>query len=106
MLGAAEFGVRRVERVRRLVISGGSAGGLLMGAALNMRLCGDDDNLFGRIELVSYEGVTSDNLFPAARPPATGSRRARDRGYGAFRPGPQCAAEPPPAENHRHHRKL
>ena len=51
--------------------------GLPPGAALNMRLCGDDDNLFGRIELVSYEGVTSDNLFPAARPPATGSLGAR-----------------------------
>jgi len=53
--------------------------GLPPGAALDMRVLGDDDNLFGRIELVAYEGLAGDDLFPAARPPATGSLGARFR---------------------------
>lgn len=51
--------------------------GLPPGSALDMRVLGDHDNLFGRVELIAYEGLTGDNLFPAARPPATGSLGAR-----------------------------
>ncbi len=46
--------------------------GLPPGAALDMRLLGDSDELYGRVELITYEGVSGRNLFPAARAPATG----------------------------------
>ena len=51
--------------------------GLPPGAALDMRLLGEPENLFGRVELITYEGINGNNLFPAARPPATGSLGAR-----------------------------
>ena len=51
--------------------------GLPRGAALDMCVLGDPENLFGRVELVAYEGIAGDNLHPRARPPATGSLGAR-----------------------------
>lgn len=53
--------------------------GLPPGAALDMRLTGAADELLGRMELVSYEGIAGRNLFAAARAPATGSLAARFR---------------------------
>jgi catechol 2,3-dioxygenase-like lactoylglutathione lyase family enzyme len=49
--------------------------GLPSGAALHMRLCGKEDNMFGRMELISYEGLTGKNRFKLAQPPATGILR-------------------------------
>jgi len=46
--------------------------GLPPGAALDMRLLGEPDELYGRVELITYEGLSGGNLFPAARAPATG----------------------------------
>ena len=49
--------------------------GLPSGAALHMRLCGKESNMFGRMELISYEGLTGKNRFKLAQPPATGILR-------------------------------
>jgi hypothetical protein len=46
--------------------------GLPEGTALDMRLCGAEDNLFGRMELIRYEGLSGENRFQRAVPPATG----------------------------------
>ena len=53
--------------------------GLPSGAALDMRLLGADDNLYGRVELICYEGLSGANLYPRARPPATGALGCRVR---------------------------
>ena len=47
--------------------------GLPPGAALDMRLIGRDGNLFGRVELIHYEGLSGVNRFPRAIAPATGA---------------------------------
>jgi len=49
--------------------------GLPKGTVLDMRLCGATDNLFGRMELIEYEGINGENLFVRAEPPATGILR-------------------------------
>jgi len=49
--------------------------GLPKGSALDMRLCGSPDNMFGRMELIKYEGLSGENLFHRAVPPATGILR-------------------------------
>jgi catechol 2,3-dioxygenase-like lactoylglutathione lyase family enzyme len=46
--------------------------GLPPGAALDVRILGDPQRHYGRLELVQYEGVKSRNLYPRARPPARG----------------------------------
>ncbi len=61
---------------RRITGSGIEAAvGLPKGSALDMRLCGSPDNMFGRMELVAYEGLSGENRFPRAVPPATGILR-------------------------------
>ncbi len=52
-----------------------AAVGLPKGSALDMRLCGSPDNMFGRMELVAYEGLSGENRFSRAVPPATGILR-------------------------------
>ncbi len=46
--------------------------GLPEGTALHFSVWGDSDAPFGRLEVVSYEGVTGSNLFGRARPKALG----------------------------------
>lgn len=46
--------------------------GLPPGASLDVRILGDEAREFGRIELVQYEGVASENRYPRARAPARG----------------------------------
>lgn len=46
--------------------------GLPPGASLDVRILGDDARPFGRIELVQYEGVVSENRYARARAPARG----------------------------------
>lgn len=46
--------------------------GLPPGAALDVRILGAPDSVFGRLELVQYEGTKSTNLYPRAVPPARG----------------------------------
>ena len=46
--------------------------GLPKGASLDVRILGDEANDYGRLELVQYEGATSKNLYPRAKPPARG----------------------------------
>jgi catechol 2,3-dioxygenase-like lactoylglutathione lyase family enzyme len=46
--------------------------GLPSGASLDMRLYGHPDNLFGRMELIHYEGLDGTNRFATAQAPATG----------------------------------
>ena len=68
----ALFGFAEIMRHR---ISGPAieqAAGLPPGTALDMRLTGHPDNLFGRMELIEYEGISGANLFARAVPPATG----------------------------------
>lgn len=50
--------------------------GLPPGTALDMRLLGRDGHLFGRVELIAYEGVVGDDRFTPARPPARGILQA------------------------------
>lgn len=53
--------------------------GLPPGAALDMRLLGDADQCYGRVELIAYEGIAGRNLYPRARPPAVGILGCRFR---------------------------
>ena len=46
--------------------------GLPPGSSLHMHLCGKANNMFGRMELIHYEGLAGTDLFKAARAPATG----------------------------------
>ncbi len=46
--------------------------GLPPGASLDVRILGDNARPFGRVELVQYEGVASENRYPRARAPARG----------------------------------
>jgi catechol 2,3-dioxygenase-like lactoylglutathione lyase family enzyme len=46
--------------------------GLPPGAGLDIRILGEPKNDFGRLEIVQYEGVQSQNLYPRAVPPARG----------------------------------
>lgn len=46
--------------------------GLPPGASLDVRILGDSARPFGRVELVQYEGVVSENRYPRARAPARG----------------------------------
>jgi len=48
------------------------AAGLPPGTILDLHLLGCPDNLFGRMELIEYRGVTGDNRFTRAKAPATG----------------------------------
>lgn len=50
--------------------------GLPPGTVLDMRLLGREGQLFGRVELITYEGVAGDDRFTAAGPPACGILRA------------------------------
>jgi catechol 2,3-dioxygenase-like lactoylglutathione lyase family enzyme len=52
-----------------------AAVGLPKGSALDMRLCGSQDNMFGRMEFINYEGLSGENRFSRAVPPATGILR-------------------------------
>ena len=47
--------------------------GLPEGAALDMRLMGREDHIFGRMELIAYEGITGRDRFPLTRAPALGT---------------------------------
>lgn len=47
--------------------------GLPPGAALLLRLLGGADQLYGRVELIEYEGMHGADRYPAARAPALGS---------------------------------
>lgn len=49
--------------------------GLPAGSALDMRLLGKQDNMFGRMELIEYVGISGEDRFRRARPPATGILR-------------------------------
>jgi catechol 2,3-dioxygenase-like lactoylglutathione lyase family enzyme len=40
-----------------------------------MRLLGEPENLFGRMELIEYEGLSGEDRFSRAHPPATGILR-------------------------------
>ena len=46
--------------------------GLPKGASLDVRILGNPDNHYGRLEFVQYGGATSRNLYPRAKPPARG----------------------------------
>ncbi|MEM7281443.1 MAG: hypothetical protein AAF438_07425 [Pseudomonadota bacterium] len=46
--------------------------GLPPGAALNIMILGDKDNEFGRVELVAYDGVEGEDLYPKAMPKSLG----------------------------------
>lgn len=46
--------------------------GLPPGAGLDIRILGDPKNDFGKLEIVQYEGVKSNNLYPRTKPPARG----------------------------------
>lgn len=46
--------------------------GLPKGASLDVRILGNPDSHYGRLEFVQYGGATSRNLYPRARPPARG----------------------------------
>jgi catechol 2,3-dioxygenase-like lactoylglutathione lyase family enzyme len=46
--------------------------GLPAGAKLDIRIMGDSKVEFGRVEIVQYEGATSRDLYPRAKPPARG----------------------------------
>jgi hypothetical protein len=47
--------------------------GLPPGAGLDVSVLGHDDEHFGRIEIVEYQGVSGTNLYPKARPKALGT---------------------------------
>lgn len=49
-----------------------AAVGLPRGAALDMRLLGRESHMFGRMELIAYEGLQGQDRFPLARAPALG----------------------------------
>jgi hypothetical protein len=51
--------------------------GLPPGGALNLRIMGSEQQFYGRLELIEYEGLPGRNLFPAAHPPALGSLHGR-----------------------------
>jgi catechol 2,3-dioxygenase-like lactoylglutathione lyase family enzyme len=51
--------------------------GLPPGAALDMRVLGDPEDYYGRLELITYEGLRGENLFPLACPPALGALLCR-----------------------------
>ena len=46
--------------------------GLPPGAGLDLRVFGDPDEPLGRIEVIEYQQVPGENLYPRAKPPATG----------------------------------
>jgi len=46
--------------------------GLPPGGALDVRIFGDSAYDYGRLEIVQYEGVRSNDLYPRAVPPARG----------------------------------
>jgi catechol 2,3-dioxygenase-like lactoylglutathione lyase family enzyme len=46
--------------------------GLPKGASLDIRILGNPDSHFGRLEFVQYSGATGRNLYPRAKPPARG----------------------------------
>jgi len=46
--------------------------GLPPGGALDVRIFGDSDYDYGRLEIVQYEGVKSNDLYSRAQPPARG----------------------------------
>lgn len=50
-----------------------AAVGLPKGAALDMRLMGRENHIFGRMELISYEAISGADRFASAKPPATGA---------------------------------
>ena len=47
--------------------------GLPPGKALDMRLLGDPNSWFGRVELIQYQGMTGKDLYKKAHAPATGA---------------------------------
>ena len=47
--------------------------GLPRGSVLDMRLMGREQNFFGRVELIEYEGLEGQNRFRMAQPPALGA---------------------------------
>jgi len=53
--------------------------GLPAGSALHMRLLGDPDEVYGRVELIAYEQMAGRNLYPRAIPPALGILGCRFR---------------------------
>lgn len=64
-----------MERILAHQLSGPeleAAAGLPPGTVLDLHLLGEPDNLFGRMELIEYVGVSGTDLFTHARPPATG----------------------------------
>ncbi len=51
--------------------------GLPKGSALIMRLMGRETEIFGRMELIQYEGLTGTDRFPLAKAPALGTLHCR-----------------------------
>ncbi len=51
--------------------------GLPKGSALIMRLMGRETEMFGRMELIQYEGLTGTDRFPRAKAPALGTLHCR-----------------------------
>jgi len=51
--------------------------GLPPGSALDMRLTGDPEEFYGRVELIAYEGTSGTDRFSLARPPALGTLLCR-----------------------------
>ncbi len=47
--------------------------GLPEGTVLDMRLMGREDHIFGRMELIAYDGITGRDRFPLTRAPALGT---------------------------------
>jgi catechol 2,3-dioxygenase-like lactoylglutathione lyase family enzyme len=66
------FGMQEILRHRFSGAAIEMAAGLPAGTVLDLHLLGEQDNLFGRMELIEYVGVQGDNRFVRARPPATG----------------------------------
>jgi catechol 2,3-dioxygenase-like lactoylglutathione lyase family enzyme len=64
-----------MESIVRHQLSGPAiemAAALPAGTVLDLHLLGCPDNLFGRMELIEYRGVTGDNRFRRAKAPAAG----------------------------------
>ena len=47
--------------------------GLPKGSGLDVRVLGNEQQHFGRIEIVDYQGVDGENRYPRAKPPALGT---------------------------------
>jgi len=67
------FGLEEVMHHRITGRAIETAVGLPSGSALELRLMGRNTHIFGRMELIAYEGVMGLDRFPLARAPAPGT---------------------------------